>query len=111
MDRGDCLRVAIGILFLMVVFKQVIGPEKYEKRIEFMRFVYSASEDQQRLIIDQLWNNPVHNQWKNCKDIVMPVCKEIRETPNVRDSVRMFCKDLWDYCKRYEPNIDNVPEY
>ena len=107
----DCLRVAIGVLIIVVVFNQVISPEKYDKRLEFMRFVYSANSEQQRAILNQLWHHPIHNHWKDCKDTVIPVCKDIRKTVLVGSSVRLFCKDLWDYCRRYDPDTANTPEY
>lgn len=105
---NDFLRAAAGILFLLVLFRQLTKPEVYDRRAEFERMVYSSSEDQQRAVMALLQSSAPHVHWKNCKEVILPICSSVIAS---RYTAVRFCRDLSDYCRRYEPNTYSTPDY
>ena len=104
---NDCLRVAIVVLFALVVMRQLIKPEVYERN-EFLRIVNSASKDQQRAFMIYLQSSMPHVHWKNCREVILPVCIDVIAT---KHSAAEFCMDLVGYCRRYEPDTYSTPDY
>lgn len=107
---GDCLKAAIGILFLLVLFRQLVDPAKNERREEFRHFVNTASTADHIAYVTTAWLHPVQNQGKYCKDVIVPVCESLHTTSPLMQ-VRLFCDNMLEYCKRYKPDLDNIPEY
>ena len=111
MDRYDGLKVALVILFAMFLFQQLTDPKKYDMRDDFKRSIYSMGDQDRQLMMDVLQYSQVHNQGKNCKDVFMPVCNEVVHNPSAMAPTVKFCISMLEYCKRYEPNYQNIAEY
>lgn len=109
MDCNDYLRAAIGILLLLVICRLMQEPSTFNQRTEFMQMVYTADRAQQKYMLAQLSGTSNHVYYKQCADVVVPVCKEIIGSKPIMVSVGMFCEELLDYCARYE--VNSLPPY